>query len=67
MRNPWVKKNPFMSLWLTAANKAVGTARGKVAGASSAARRQVTTEASRQIADFWTGRPAAATKRRKSR
>jgi hypothetical protein len=68
MSNPWLKKNPFMSMWLTAANQATGSARGQAAGA---ARRQVAAtqaEATRQIVDFWTGtspsKPAAKKRRR---
>ena len=33
MKNPWLKKNPFMSLWLSGANKVVGAARGLAAAA----------------------------------
>ena len=56
MRNPWTRKNPFMSLWLSSANKAVGSARG---AATAEARRQVTaaqTEATRQMIDLWSGK-----------
>ena len=28
MKNPWLKKNPLMSLWLSGANKVAGAARG---------------------------------------
>jgi hypothetical protein len=38
MANPWLKKNPFMSMWLSAANRAVGTVRAQVSGQ---AKRQV--------------------------
>lgn len=38
MANPWLKKNPFMSLWLSTANRAAGTLRGQ---AAAQARRQV--------------------------
>lgn len=57
MSNPWAKKNPFMSMWLTAANSAAGSARGR---ATSAARRQgaiVQAQATRQVVDFWLGKP----------
>ena len=37
MKNPWTKKNPFLSLWLSAANTALGTARGH---ATAAVRRE---------------------------
>lgn len=29
MANPWLKKNPFMSMWLSTANRVAGTVRGK--------------------------------------
>jgi hypothetical protein len=29
MANPWLKKNPFMSMWLSAANGVAGTVRGQ--------------------------------------
>jgi hypothetical protein len=39
MSNPWLKKNPFMSMWLSAANRVAGSVRGH---ATTQARRQVT-------------------------
>lgn len=30
MSNPWMKKNPFLSLWLSGANAAAGAARGQM-------------------------------------
>ncbi len=53
MRNPWTTKNPFMSAWLSGANRVAGAARGQ---ARAAAKREVAsaqTEMSRQIIDFW--------------
>ena len=38
MSNPWLKKNPFMSMWLSGANRIAGTFRGH---ASAQAKRQV--------------------------
>jgi len=67
MSNPWMKKNPLMSMWLSAANKAVGSARGQSA---AAARRQVgaaQAEATRQIVDFWSGKTTLSAPRRKTR
>ena len=69
MSNPWLKKNPYMSMWLTAANKATGSARAQATGA---AKRQVAVSQSaiaQQLIDFWTGatpKQAAAKKRLKS-
>ena len=40
MLNPWTRKNPFMSMWLSAANKSAAAARGKATGA---AKRQIAT------------------------
>ncbi|TFZ06142.1 hypothetical protein EZ313_05725 [Ramlibacter henchirensis] len=67
MSNPWARKNPFMSMWLTAANAAAGSARGH---ATSAARRQVAAaqaETARQILDFWTGKPKKPVARKRPR
>lgn len=38
MANPWLKKNPFMSMWLSAANRAAGTVRSQ---ATAEVKRQV--------------------------
>ncbi len=67
MRNPWTAKNPFMSAWLSTANKVAGSARGH---ASAAAKREVAgvqADATRQIVDFWTGKSSSPTKKRRSR
>ncbi|WP_244817013.1 hypothetical protein [Caballeronia sp. Lep1P3] len=47
MKNPWTKKNPFMSMWLSGANAIAGSARGH---ATTAATRR----AQKQVTDFWT-------------
>ncbi|KQP37935.1 hypothetical protein [Pseudorhodoferax sp. Leaf274] len=62
MRNPWTKKNPMMSMWLSAANKAVGSARGQATAATKRQLATTQTEATRSVLDFWTGataKPAA--------
>ena len=38
MANPWLKKNPFTSLWLSGAHRVAGKVRGRVA---AQARRQL--------------------------
>jgi len=56
--NPWTKKNPYMSMWLSAANRAAGSARGR---ATSAVKQQVATtqaDLARQVLDFWSAKPA---------
>jgi hypothetical protein len=60
MRNPWLAKNPWMSAWLSSANRTVGTARGQ---AASAVKREVASaqaDATQQLMDFWRGRSPAA-------
>ena len=55
MRNPWLKKNPLMSMWLSGANAVMGSARSR---ATAEARRQATqlmTEGTKQMVRFWTG------------
>jgi hypothetical protein len=59
MRNPWTTKNPFMSLWLSAANRVAGSARGQAAAA-------VKRQTAKQMADFWSP-PAVARKKKKVR
>ena len=36
MKNPWTKKNPFMSMWLSGANAVAGAARGQATAAAKA-------------------------------
>ena len=67
MTNPWLKKNPFMSMWLSAANRAASGARG---AATSAAKKQATAthaEATRQILEFWGAAPKKQAARKKPR
>ena len=68
MANPWLKKNPFMSMWLSGANAVVGSARGH---ATAAAKRQATaamTKATQDFYDAWTlGAKPAPKRRRKKR
>ena len=73
MKNPWTTKNPFMSLWLSGANKAAGAARGQATAAvkreATKATRSAAATGTKQALDFWStalGMPAKAkpTKRR---
>lgn len=59
MANLWLKKNPFMSAWLSTANRMAGSLRGQ---ATAQVKRQVNaavTEATREIL-----KPAAGTVKR---
>jgi hypothetical protein len=59
MSNPWLKKNPFMSMWLSGANKIAGTARSRVA---AEAKRQISHTLAQATGDNvkrWFGTPVA--------
>ncbi len=63
MANPWLKKTPLMSMWLSAANAGAWRARS---AASAEARRQQTA-LTKQTVRFWTGAWLAAVKPRRRR
>lgn len=42
MINPWMKKNPFMSMWFSGANSV-----------AAAAQNQMRAHGTRMVADFW--------------
>ena len=67
MANPWLKKNPFMSIWLSAANAAVGAARGRSAAASKRQSGAAIAQGQQQTVDFWTSILTARPKRGNSR
>lgn len=54
MPNPWLKKNPFMSLWLSAAHRTAGAARGQAAAAAKRQVRAVTAETMNEGLKIWT-------------
>jgi hypothetical protein len=58
MANPWTKKNPLLSMWLSGANALAGRARS--AGTAEARRQQ--TRLTKQAASFWSGAWLAGTK-----
>jgi hypothetical protein len=69
MSNPWLKKNPFMSMWLSGANSVASRARGQVA---AEAKRQSASVANNAVSDmfgFWTSAmtPTPAPKRKRKR
>ena len=69
MSNPWLKKNPFMSMWLSGAHSVANSARGQVA---AEVKRQSTTAAHQAVSDMfsiWTSAMTtpSATKRKRRR
>ena len=68
MKNPWTKKNPFLSMWLSGAHAAAGAARSRATAAGKRQASAATTETVRQLAKFWTaGLGGVAPPRRRRR
>jgi len=64
MSNPWLKRNPFMSMWLSGANSVANSARGRIA---ADAKRQSSAGISKATSDMfgaWPGFTTASTKTR---
>ena len=64
MKNPWGKKNPFLSMWLSGANAVAGAARSRVTAEAKRQTSAAMTKGAKQMADALTGKPA---KRRSKR
>ncbi|MEO5697604.1 MAG: hypothetical protein ABIQ60_10785 [Burkholderiaceae bacterium] len=69
MSNPWLKKNPFMSMWLSGANSVANSARGRVTAEakrqSTAAVNQATSDMVTLWTDAMTGSSAPKRRRKK--
>ena len=68
MSNPFTKKNPFMSLWLSGANKVAGTGRGLWQAAARKQQSAMIREADKMTTSFWTEalKKPSSRKRRKT-
>ena len=65
MKNPWVKKNPYLSMWLSGANAVAGAARSR---ATAEVRRQTATlmtQSNRQMVELWSDVLGVPRKKRK--
>lgn len=62
MKNPWGKKNPFMSMWLSGVNSVVGTARSRVTAEGHRQAARARAEGQRQVLRSWAGGTFGATK-----
>ena len=65
MSNPWTKKNPFMSMWLSSANKVAGSARAQGTAAVKRELASAQADAARQVVDFWTGKASPRPSKKK--
>ena len=53
MANPWTKKNPLMSLWLSGANRAASTARGQITAQVKRSATQANKKAASDLTQAW--------------
>jgi hypothetical protein len=62
-------KNPFMSLWLSGANKVAGAARGHFLAEARRQQAEMTRAGSKAVVDFWSEalKPRSERKPRKKR
>jgi len=72
MSLPWLKKNPFMSMWLSAANRAAGSARGAATAQIQAQGTAALTAATNESIKLWSAAvappaPRSRTKRKPAR
>ncbi len=67
MANPWTKKNPFLSMWLSGANAATGKARSLGAAEAGRQRTQIARSVTRFWTDAWLGTAAPESKRKTRR
>ncbi|MGC4062941.1 MAG: hypothetical protein QM749_19715 [Aquabacterium sp.] len=68
MKNPWTKKNPFMSMWLSGANAVIGSARSRVTAESKRQANALMAQGTKQMVDLWTSAltiPAKSKRKRK--
>jgi hypothetical protein len=63
MSNPWLKKNPLMSMWLSGANSVAHAARGKIGAEVDRQSSIVISRVATDIADAWLA-TAPASKRK---
>ena len=62
MSNPWLKKNPFLSLWLSGAHSVAGAARGTLAAEAKRQTQAAMTQATNEMFAAWTDALTGAAK-----
>ena len=67
MSNPFLKKNPFMSLWLSGAHSLAGTMRGHATAQAKRYAANTLTKATQDMFDVWTNALRPAPVKRKPR
>lgn len=62
MSNPWLKKNPFMSMWLSGAHSVAGAGRGRIAAEAKRQSQAAMTQATNEMFGLWTDALTGAVK-----
>ena len=65
MSNPWTKKNPFMSMWLSGANSIAGSARSRMTADGKRQAASMMTAGANEVANFWRNALTTPSKKRK--
>ena len=53
MKNPWLKKNPFLSIWLSGANAVLGSVTGQARAAGQRETKRMMTKSTNEVSEFW--------------
>ena len=67
MTNPWLKQNPFMSMWLSAFNTSANTLRGHATQQIQRQAAAATAQATEAWMAAWLGTPAKPRRRRRTK
>ena len=65
MKNPWGKKNPFLSMWLSGANAVAGAARSRVTAEAKRQTAVAITRGTKQMSDALAGKPPPKKRRKR--
>lgn len=67
MKNPWTRKNPFLSMWLSGANAIAGSVRGHATAHVKRQAAAAIAQSTKQVTDFWTNGLVSPKPRRRKR
>lgn len=69
MKNPWLKKNPFLSMWLSGANSVASHARSQASAEASRQTKRIVDQGAHEAMKFWATAwlPSSGTSKRKKR
>ena len=67
MSNPWLKKNPYLSMWLSGANAVAGAAQGRAKSTAKRTAATATRQATETVVSAWLTPFAVPKPRRKKR